>query len=538
MMLPDRRTAVTYARFSTDRQNIRSCEDQTVLCRDYARATGFLVVESYQDSAKSGASVLGREGLERLMRDAKAGRFKVVIVEAIDRISRDMEDLAGIYKRLSRLGIELRAVQEGRAADTLTIGLRGLVGQIFLEDIAHKVRRGLQAVVRDGRHAGGLAYGYRTVPGQPGEWQINDEEAAVLLRIFSEYVSGRSQRDIANGLNRDGIRPPRGVRWNASTINGNKARGHGILLNPIYAGRIVWNRVRMVKDPDTGRRISRVNPESEWMEAEAPHLRIIPIELFDTAQTRKAERSVAPRSHRPRAVRPLSGLLKCGVCGGGMTSRGRDHGRLRIACSTKAESGSCTSRRAYYLDAVEQAVLDGLASCLDDPKILAGYVAAYHQERRAEAEEARRERGNVERRLGEVTRAIARLVDALADGTVEISQIKGKLQAFEAERLALTDKIAQADAKDDVITLHPASIERYRQNVALIAESLPDAFKDGDRDVIDAFRALVARVIVHPTPAGEPMQIEVRGKLSALVGKSFFPDTRTVGGVDGSGRGT
>jgi DNA invertase Pin-like site-specific DNA recombinase len=100
-----------------------------------------------------------------------------------------MEDLAGLHKRLSFMGIEIRAVHEGQV-NTVLVGLRGLVGQLYREDNVHKVRRGMAGVVRDGRHAGGRAYGYRPVPGQPGQLEKIEEEADVVRRIFREYVSG------------------------------------------------------------------------------------------------------------------------------------------------------------------------------------------------------------------------------------------------------------------------------------------------------------------------------------------------------------
>lgn len=90
-------------------------------------------------------------------------------------------------------------------------------------------------------------------------------EAEVVRRIFAEDLAGKSSRDIAHGLNADGIPAPRGARWNASTINGNSTRGNGILPNPLHAGRQVRNRVRMVNDPGTGRRVSRPNPAAEWV---------------------------------------------------------------------------------------------------------------------------------------------------------------------------------------------------------------------------------------------------------------------------------
>ena len=87
------RRAVIYARFSSDKQTERSIDDQVALCRAYCEREGLLVGEVYDDRAISGASTVNRIGLLRLMRDAGAGKFDVVIAEALDRISRDQEDL-------------------------------------------------------------------------------------------------------------------------------------------------------------------------------------------------------------------------------------------------------------------------------------------------------------------------------------------------------------------------------------------------------------------------------------------------------------
>uniref|UniRef100_UPI00273DAF2F recombinase family protein n=1 Tax=Oceaniradius stylonematis TaxID=2184161 RepID=UPI00273DAF2F len=259
--------AAIYARFSTDLQNDRSVEDQHALCRTFAEREGLNPILQFEDRAQSGATLVGRNGIARLMRAAQNGQYSVLIVEALDRLSRDQEDLAHIWKRLSFLGIEIRAVHDG-TADAIQVGIRGLLGNLFLTDLAHKVRRGMDGVVRDGRHAGGKAYGYAPVPGQPGELEIVREEAETVRRIFKEYAAGRTPREIAHDLNADQVPPPRGKHWTASTINGNKTRHHGILLNELYAGVLVWNRVRMIKNPDTGRRVSRPNPEEEWKRTE------------------------------------------------------------------------------------------------------------------------------------------------------------------------------------------------------------------------------------------------------------------------------
>src|SRR5262249_39687777 len=128
-----------------------------------------------------------------------------------------------------------------------------------LADLANKTRRGLRGRVEAGRSGGGLTYGYDVVRThradgtvEAGERRINDAEAEVVRRVFREYSAGQSPRAIALGLNRDGIAGPRGRGWGASTINGNPARGTGILNNRIYVGKLIWNKLRYVKDPDTG----------------------------------------------------------------------------------------------------------------------------------------------------------------------------------------------------------------------------------------------------------------------------------------------
>src|SRR5262245_36495441 len=159
--------AAIYARYSSDLQTEKSITDQIALCRNYAEREGLAIVETFEDRALSGASVHGRFGLERLLRVAADDRFQVLIVESLDRLSRDQGDLSTLYKRLTFLGIEIREVHGGKATP-LNTAVRGLVGAIYLTDLADKIRRGQAGVVREGRFPGGRPYGYQPVPGKPG----------------------------------------------------------------------------------------------------------------------------------------------------------------------------------------------------------------------------------------------------------------------------------------------------------------------------------------------------------------------------------
>ena len=89
--------AAIYARYSTDLQNPASIEDQIRSCRERVIAEGGTVVEVYSDAAISGGSISTRLGVRALLEDARLGRFDTVVSEALDRLSRDQEDIAGIY---------------------------------------------------------------------------------------------------------------------------------------------------------------------------------------------------------------------------------------------------------------------------------------------------------------------------------------------------------------------------------------------------------------------------------------------------------
>src|SRR3546814_8649392 len=103
-----------------------------------------------------------------------------------------------------------------------------------------------------------------------GERTINEGEAVIVRRIFREFADGKSPRAIARDLNAEGMPGPRGDIWMDTTIRGHVNRGTGIINNELYVGRLVWNRLRYIKDPDTGRRVSRLNPQSEWIVQEVP----------------------------------------------------------------------------------------------------------------------------------------------------------------------------------------------------------------------------------------------------------------------------
>ncbi len=204
-----------YVRYSSDIQRDASIEDQFRLCHERAEREGWHVVETYSDRAVSGASLI-RRGIQTLLGDATRGIFDIVLAEALDRISRDQEDVAGVYKRLSFAGIKIVTLSEGEISH-LHVGLEGTMNALFLKDLADKTRRGIRGRVEQGKSGGGLCYGYRAVTkldarGEPirGERTIDEAEARIICRIFREFATGMSPRAIARALNAEHIAGPAG----------------------------------------------------------------------------------------------------------------------------------------------------------------------------------------------------------------------------------------------------------------------------------------------------------------------------------------
>ena len=528
------RRAAIYARFSSDLQDARSITDQVAMCRDHAKRQGWTVTEVYADEAISGASMHGRVGLQCLLDAANRGAFNVILLEHIDRLSRNAADTMHLREQMEFISIEIHTCASGLVTK-LHAGLEGLMSDMYIEQLRHHVRRGQAGRVRDGLVAGGITYGYAPVPGKRGERLIVDEEAEIVRRVFAEYVAGWTPRDIAINLNRDKVRPPRGKYWSAGTIHGNRARGSGLLSNALYDGRLVWNKVAMKKDPATGKRISRVNPESDWQMTTVPHLRIVDAETFKAAQTRMDERShEAPaKARKPRHL--LSGLLRCGCCGGAMVLKDRDSKGRRVYCAPMHQGSGCPNGRAYYLDDIERRVLAGLDEQLKDPRAIERFLKTYVEERKRLAAAEGAKRARKENRLAEVKREFDRAFRSYIKGLATEEDTGPILGELRMERKALEAELAEMAPPTNVVSLHPGAMKRYLEIVNDLATSLPQRDVASNEGISSALRELVSCVTITPPADKGPPTIAVTGRLSVLIGGNMPPNFRGVIGGSGGG---
>lgn len=469
--------AAIYARFSSENQHEHSIDDQVRLCRDFAARHGGEVAGVYADYAISGAHLRTRPQALRLLEDAKAGLFDTVLTEALDRLSRDQEDTAGIYKRLQFLGIRLLTVQEGDISE-LHVGLKGTMNALFLRDLAAKVRRGQHGRAVAGSVPAGLSYGYDVVRefdarGEliRGKRRVNEQQAAVIRRIFDRFAAGASPRAIAADLNRDGIPSPAGGHWNASTINGNAARKNGILYNEAYIGVLIYNRLMMVKDPDTGKRLPRLRPPSDWVVTEVPELRIVDDETWDRAHSIKDGFKHLRVDKTRRAKHLFSGLVRCGCCGGSYTVKSKD----QLACGTYREAGTCTNNRTITVPQLESRVLGGIKAQLLSPAVVTEFLKVYQAERRRLRAESAGRRDELAAKAAKLNRQVNNLVDAIAEGTASAA-MKARLIELEREKDASESELAAivaAEAADaSVVELHPAAVDEYRRRMQALEAAL------------------------------------------------------------------
>ena len=539
--------AALYARYSSDQQSASSIDDQLRICREQATREGWQVVGTYKDAAISGSSVTLRPGIQSLLQDAQAGRFDVVIAEALDRISRDQADVATLYKHMQFASVTIVTLAEGEISE-LHVGLKGTMNALFLKDLARKTHRGLRGRVEQGKAGGGLCYGYDVVKqldarGEPvrGERTINPAEAAVVRRIFRDFGSGLSPQAIVRALNAEQIVGPGGKLWSPTTLRGHIKRGTGLLNNELYIGKLVWNRQRYIKDPRTGKRVSRVNPQSEWIITDVPELRILDDALWQAVKARQeaittqfATAIEATRArfrlnvtHRPKSL--LSGLVTCGCCGGPYALRLKD----RFACSNHADNKSCDNNRSISRSALEARVLDGLRDRLMAPEIAAEAVRAYVEEANRLNRAHRAAAASDQAELDKIVKAIKGLVTLVEEGQATRALIE-RLRGLEAQEDAIRGRVEAAPIETPDI--HPNLAEIYRKKVERLAEALNHP---AERDeAADAIRGLVERVVLTPGANRGEVNAALHGEFGTMLewtgnGASAQNATTPTGGPAG-----
>jgi site-specific DNA recombinase len=449
-------TVAIYARVSSDSQEARgTIGSQLEALRHNMAELGHQVVHEYVDDGYSGAR-LDRPGLDTLRDAAEAGLFKQVWCLTPDRLARSYAYQILITDELARHGVQVHYLDAPRLDDdaeaTLLVQVQGVIAEYERAKIAERNRRGRLFRARAGEIVYRMVpYGYRRIPRGPAgpcHLEIYEPEAAIVRRIFDDFVAGGySMRRICRRLYEDGIASSSGKQvWSIACIS-------GMLENPTYKGRAVYNRHQSLP-PTTGRKSTRLRlrPREEWIEIPVPA--IVSEDVFEAAQR-------VARNHSyfsPRRTGPdhwlLRRLVVCGHCGVKAYCQGR-----RPAAEGELRYYVCNQRRALEAGGLERAcpqpstraealdslVWDQLCQALLRPQILVkGQAALGARTQQPDDELLRAQLERLDRRLQGTETERRRLVDLYQMQAIELAEFQIRQQEvisrhrqFEQERQAL-----------------------------------------------------------------------------------------------------
>lgn len=470
-----------YARYSSTLQKEASIEDQVRRCGEYVTRAGGTVQPEliFIDAATSGAS-LDRAGFERMMRlvRARPKRIDAIVTEDLSRISRDFADAAQVFKQLQYDQVPLIGVADGidtsRKTAKMEFTVKSLVSDMYLDDLRDKTRRGLFGRALKKQSTGGLPFGYRSVA-QMDEYDhvvghsivIDQERAALVRRIYDEYLAGRSCASIARGLNADRVPSPRAKTryrkkgWVDTTIR-------AILRNRAYIGEWSYGAREWVKVPGTNVRRPRKRDAADVHRDVRPELRIIDQALWDSVQARihaVSQRYKTPKRGsgapcRPTAY-PLSGLLECGCCSALMVISGGSSAAY-YKCVDFKKRGTCGNSLSVREDVARRRIFDALVERLNRPKAI-----EHLRKRLAEqlGELGRRLGGDIaerRERLARTEQRIHNLLLGFADGD-RSEYVRTMLKDLEAQAVAEKATIAALEERARVPVVLPTPEQVARQ---------------------------------------------------------------------------
>ena len=309
----------------------------------------------------------------------------------------------------------------------------------------------------------------------------------LIVKIFELFAQGWSPRAIAKYLNDAGIPSPRGGKWLQSAIYGDHEVGYGILNNPLYDGKYIWNRRECRKNPDTGKRTHVRRPESERITPDMPELRRGPEALWAKVTARQQRlrsdlggkiRDGITKAGQTKAQKGfrylLSGLLKCGKCGGNyVVCSSTSYG-----CTSNLNGGdsACSNGHRLPRKRTEQHFLGMLRDELLTPDAIAVFTeeveAALKTRGRASHEEVKRAKQVAAKTQTEIDNIMAANMQGIITDTT-----RKALESAEERKAKAEESLANAQAVDEasvgsMVAAIPRAVEKYRKALDNIETTL------------------------------------------------------------------
>jgi site-specific DNA recombinase len=438
--------AVIYARYSSENQRDESIDAQVRLCKEYIKGKGYILTHVYADEAISGRTD-DRAQFQQMLADAKKGLFDIVVVDAVDRFSRDKYDSV-LYKRDLRKKYGVKIEYASQKIDDTPEGfmLEGILenlAQYYAANLARETMKGLTENALRGWHTGGIPpFGLKLVTNtdQSGveykTYDIHPDQAPVVKKIFEIYDAGGTYGDIQTATRDDMIRL-RGRPIAKNSI-------YDMLRNEKYTGTFVFNK-------GTKKEHKRTRPDVIRVPDAFPA--IVSRELWERVQAKMDKRK---RSHGERAqnkskrVFLLTGITYCGKCGAavvGNSGRGRDKKRRSYyECNVKQRSKEC-DMKSISADMAEQIVIEDIKSGLFSKEGKARLKKQFQKYLEKRPRKIKEQEEGVRKKLAGLDRKINNIIIAVEEGRSSTALLD-RLEVYEERKKELHLRLLNLEAKE------------------------------------------------------------------------------------------
>lgn len=496
--MPTPKKAAIYARVSAEQQVLKSGLDvQLAECQRFAAQQGIEVVATYKDEGISGAhGVKHREGLDRLLSDAREKRFDTLLVHELDRLARETFVGLNIVGMVDECGVQLIEV----STCTTFQDQGALLGLVKLwgagEDrkrLLQRTKRGQVERAKQGRVSGPPPLGYDK--DNDGRLVINQDEAELVQRIYRLYLDeGHNLDSVAKLLNSEGIQTKR-ARLNAEGKNRYRGADHWqrstiqcLFRNPVYKGTYIYgktqgrvragneyegNAKRPIQSPSIETAIkNRKFLSHEIVEVTVPA--IVDAEIWERAQTQLGERyrRMRFREGASKYNYLFDGMVRCHDCGRVMTRMTMAQKRKRGNTYTKAyytcrnTDKSCPNAHKHHpMHVVDWLIVARLLPYLENPNLIREGYGDLLKLQAEQAAEIQQKVKAVERHLSEILRQQQKLLDAFLADIIPAEELKTK-------RLSLDDDAARLQKEIDGLKqeLAESSYEEDRLKLEAVVE--------------------------------------------------------------------
>ncbi|MDD5738651.1 MAG: recombinase family protein [Candidatus Pacebacteria bacterium] len=452
-----------YCRVSTEEQKEGGTIDSQIReLEDFAQANGHIITARYIDDGWSG-SILNRPELDHLRDKAGKGLFEAVLVNDVDRLSRELTHLGITKKDLEKKNVKLifkKLPNNGDPISNFMVNMLGSFAEFERELIADRTRRGRRYKVEVRKLIQGNTppYGYTYVKkdkekGTEGHYEINEQEAEIVKMMFGWVVKeGVSQREVVRRLTSLKI-PPRksSTRWGRSSV-------HKILTNETYTGVTYYykhqavetdshKQTRYYKQRKTG---LRLRPKDEWIPIPLPDsLNIIDKQTFLAAQS-QFDRNITYSPRNAKYSYLLKGLVKC-QCGSPFTGT-PSHGRLFYRCGNRHKTFPLPREcKASIISApkLESIVWNSVANAVQNPKIISDQVKILEEKRKIKPLNIEKAIKDTQKELESLKIEEERLFTAYRKGIIQLEQFENEVSKTQEERTQLNKKLGELAQKQN-----------------------------------------------------------------------------------------